>query len=563
MTDLPELSLEQCIARRLMLDIRRFGTGEQAQPVLELPPELARGLAALQPCGVILFRENIRDLAQCRALTAQLRECLSPRLLIGIDQEGGRVTRLPRAQATSFSGNMALAACPEAEREQLARQMGAAQAEELRSLGINVNFVPCLDVNSNPDNPVIHVRAFGDDPELVAGMGTAVVQGVQREGVAACLKHFPGHGATSEDSHTGLPRVDRDLAAARQLDLAPFAAVIAGASPALVMSAHIQYPALDAETLPGTSITRPATLSRAIITGLLREEMGFAGVVISDALDMAAISAVLSPAEAVFECFRAGVDIALMPLLLRSPASFAALDVLVAEVATRVRAGELDEAEVRAGAARVAALQAALRLKPGEPEAGGPEMVGCAAHRQLEQRIAQESITLLHGALAPLMPGSRVHLLMPCADSARAMEQALLALEPGLSISAQSLESLDIASEREQVTAADAYIVGVSEPAVAAVVAGGAEDIAGVVDTNPRAVQLSLLEAAAGTPRTVLMLYSPYPAPAFFNCSEAVLASYDAAPEGADGGPGPAFAALAAVLLGMAPAAGTLPVRLA
>ncbi len=563
MSDLPDLSLEQCIARRLMLDIRLYADEGEPQPVRELPESLAAALVELQPCGVILFRENLASIEQCRALTTSLRERLSPSLLIAVDQEGGLVTRLPRDQVTGFSGNMALAACPAGDREALARQMAADQAEELRALGINLNFVPCIDVNSNPDNPVIHVRSFGDDPEVVAKLGAAVVQGTQSEGVAACIKHFPGHGDTAVDSHSGLPRVERSRQAAEQVDLAPFARVMHDTSPALVMTAHIQYPALDDSLLPGTSTVRPATLSRRIVTDLLRRQMGFAGVVISDALDMGAISQLLAPEDAVVECFRAGVDIALMPLLLRSPASIEALQHLVASIAARTRAGELDEVEVRAGAARVAALQAALRLLPDDGHIDVEAAVGCADHRALERRIAAASLTLLKGEPAVLRPGCRVHLLLPCAATEAAMTAALQMVEPSLVLSSQNLGSLNFAEEQRAAAAADVYLVGVSDPPRSAVAAGGAEDLPAVAaGADPLLLQKVLLDTTPNRQRVAVLLCSPYRAGEFCDCAETVLATYDGSPVGAGFGPGPAFVALAEALAGRSAARGKLPVRL-
>ena len=246
MSHAQNLTLEQCIGLKMMLDIRFFDTGNGAQPVLQLPPQLAQGLADIGPCGVIVFRENLESLAQIQQLTAGIRQCLSAHALIGIDQEGGRVTRLPRKEATSFSGNMALAACPAPENETLARGVGETQAAELKALGINLNFVPSLDVNSDPHNPVIGVRSFGDDPARVAQLGSELLSGLQASGVAGALKHFPGHGDTSQDSHTDLPCVARRRDDAYAIDLAPFSRVIAEAVPAMVMTAHIQYPALDA-----------------------------------------------------------------------------------------------------------------------------------------------------------------------------------------------------------------------------------------------------------------------------------------------------------------------------
>jgi beta-N-acetylhexosaminidase len=553
------LSLAQCLALKLMPDVRYYDTGQGREPVLALPEPLAAALAALQPCGVILFRENLASVGQCRELTSQLRAVLGPGALIGIDQEGGRVTRLPRAEVTSFSGSMALAACRAAERGKLAEAMGAAQAAELRALGINVNFAPSLDVNSNPDNPVIHVRAFGDDPKQVAQLGAAVVRGLQGGSVAAAVKHFPGHGDTADDSHTGLPRVRRDHATALAVDVAPFADVIREASPAMVMTAHIQYPSLDPETLPDTDFTCPATLSRPILTGLLRDTLGFSGVIITDALDMRAISDRLSAEAAVEACFRAGADIALMPVLVRDAASLQCLQALVPHLVDAVRDGRLVEAEIRASAARIQALQARYAL------AGpvGEHCVGCAAHRALEQRIAAGSITRLHGEPWTLAPDDQVYLLMPDRNSAAAMATALREHLPDLAITAHSLEDFDAAREQAGVAAAGTVLVGVSEPVNSAVAVGGAEDLGALADRSPAAAQQWVLQAAAGRRRAVIMLFSPYPAPAFYPDAEAVYATFDGAAEGYGGAPGPAYRALAAVLCGRATADGELPVRLA
>ena len=557
MSNPQELSLRQCIALKLMPDIRFFDRGDGLEPVLELSPELASGLRKLNPGGVILFRENLSSVAQIRALTEQIRSCLSPRALIGIDQEGGRVTRLPRGECTSFSGNMALAACADAEL--LAQQVGAAQARELSALGINVNFVPSLDVNSNPDNPVIGVRAFGDDPDRVASLGAALLAGLQGGGVAGAVKHFPGHGDTCQDSHTDLPRVTRSLSQAQAIDLAPFAQVIRSAAPAMVMTAHIQYPALDSSTLPGTDIVVPATLSRAMMTGLLREQMGYQGVVITDALDMRAISDRFSPAEAVMACFQAGVDIALMPLLLRSPADFEQYEQIIAAVEAAVTSGELDEAELRASAHRVLVLQRQF-ADPGE--ALDTETVGSESHQRLEQAVAQASLTLVAGELPALPAPANVHLLMPGPGSASALAAALIAVAPSLQVSWQSLEQFDPVREQDSARQADLYLVGVSEPASSAVVMGGAEDLASLPDRSPAGVQRAMLAATEGTPRVVLMLNSPYSAMEFKDLAEAVLASYDGASEGIDGEPGPAYRAIARALLGDGSPEGRLPVNL-
>ena len=548
-------SLAQCVASKLMLDLRYYDSGQGQQPVLELIPDLAEELSALRPGGVILFRENLADLEQIQKLTAQIRECLGVNTLIGIDQEGGRVTRLPREACTSFSGNMALAACEEGEA--LARRQGAAQAAELAALGINVNFVPSLDVNSNGDNPVIGVRSFGDDPQRVATLGAALLEGLQAGGLAGSLKHFPGHGDTHQDSHTDLPQIGRSREQAWQVDLAPFAEVIQRANPAMVMTAHIQYPSLDSSTIKGTDTLVPATLSRKMMTDLLRGEMGFKGLIITDALDMRAISDMLSPTEAVKACFQAGVDIALMPLLVRSGESFRQLGEMVEAVVQAVDSGQLDEQEVRTSAARVRALQS--RLATAVAVQGD---IALTEHLKLEQSIAESSLTLLSGQLSPLTEGARVHVLMPGEETASAMREALMLQGLSLEVSHQSLEAFDAGLERDLVGRADFYLMGVSEPATSAVVVGGAEDLPGLAgEQSPAELQQALLQLAKGRPRAVLMLNSPYRASEFQSLAELVLASYDGAPQGFGGSPGPAFKAVARALCGRIALRGSLPVR--
>jgi beta-N-acetylhexosaminidase len=244
--------------------------------------------------GVCLFRKNIDSADQLRRLTAQLREAMGPRALIAIDQEGGSVVRatfLPQAPAA-----MALGA---ANDEALAESVGAAVARGLRSLGVNWNFAPVLDVNNNPANPVIAERSFGADPDLVARLAGAWMRGALREGVACCAKHFPGHGDTHVDSHHALPTVDKSLDELESLELRPFRAVDAPA----IMTAHIVYPQIDPD--------HPATLSHRMLTGVLRERLGFDGVIVTDALMMQAVRQRYGHARAAVLAVQAGADLAL------------------------------------------------------------------------------------------------------------------------------------------------------------------------------------------------------------------------------------------------------------
>ncbi|WP_030379378.1 MULTISPECIES: glycoside hydrolase family 3 protein [unclassified Streptomyces] len=234
---------------------------------------LGEGLAS-----VGLFGRNIASPAQLAALTAQLRAERDD-VLVAIDEEGGDVTRLEVRTGSSFPGNHALGAVDDVElTTEVARELG----RRLAACGVNLNWAPSADVNSNPANPVIGVRSFGADPELVARHTAAYVTGLQSAGVAACTKHFPGHGDTAVDSHLALPRIDADPTVLRERELAPFRAAI-GAGTKAVMSAHILVPALDAQ--------RPATLSGGILTDLLRKELGYEGLIVTDGMEMRAIAA--------------------------------------------------------------------------------------------------------------------------------------------------------------------------------------------------------------------------------------------------------------------------------
>jgi len=215
-----------------------------------------RGLA-----GVTLFGSNIAGRDGLAALSATLRSA-APDVLVSLDEEGGDVTRIDAAAGSPYPGNAALGAIDDVTlTEQIARSIGA----ELAALGVNLDLAPCVDVNSNPANPVIGVRSFGADPWLVARHSATFVRGLQSSGVAACAKHFPGHGDTSVDSHLDLPRVDADRETLLQRELVPFRVAIE-AGVASIMTSHVLLTALDAE--------RPATVSREILIGLLREELG-------------------------------------------------------------------------------------------------------------------------------------------------------------------------------------------------------------------------------------------------------------------------------------------------
>lgn len=261
-----------------------------------VPPDLAQRIAEGRVGGVILFKRNVRDPGQLRTLVAELHSHAPPRvpLLVSIDQEGGRVQRL-RDPWTQWPPMRRYGELDQVEHSEA---LGRALATELREVGCNLNFAPVVDVDSNPDNPVIGDRSFGRNPNVVARHARALMAGMQGAGVAACAKHFPGHGDTAKDSHFELPRIDHELARLRALELAPFRTLIE-AEVASVMSAHVLFPKLDAK--------RPGTLSPAVM-GLLREELNYQGLVFTDDLEMGAVAKHWGPRDRAVLPLEAGCD---------------------------------------------------------------------------------------------------------------------------------------------------------------------------------------------------------------------------------------------------------------
>ena len=375
-----------------------------------LTPDERELLAEGRIAGVCLFGRNVVDREQVGEYVAELRSLAGDDLVAAIDQEGGGVVRMfdvpvpPAAMALGHADDPALT-----------REVAAAAARGLRSAGINLDFAPVADVNSNVLNPVIADRSFGSDPDLVSRHVVAFIEGLQEEGVGATLKHFPGHGDTDVDSHLALPTVRRPLSDLRKVELRPFQAGIQ-AGVAAVMSAHIVLPTLDAQ--------RPATLSEAALTGLLREELGFDGVIVTDALDMRAISDRWPAPVAAVMSLQAGAD---MPLVIGTVAehreTLAAID----------EAGAASRLDLSGPRRRIAALARAFPGASPDPgsawQAGDEETLARAARMGLEER----------GELPRLVPGSRVLLL--ARDEVRASAAAQVVVRPA----APFARALDVA----------------------------------------------------------------------------------------------------------------------
>lgn len=310
--------------------------------------------------AICLFRWNLGSADEVRQLTTDLRAVMGEHALIGIDQEGGSVVRstfLPQAPAA-----MALGASGD---EAQAEEVGAAVARGLASLGINWNFAPVLDVNNNPANPVIAERSFSEDPVVVTRLAGAWMRGSLREGVACCVKHFPGHGDTHVDSHRDLPEVDKSLAALEALEFVPFRA-LRDAAPAM-MTAHIVYPQLDPE--------HPATLSKRVLGTLLREAWGYDGVVITDSLVMKAIHERYGHDRAAVLALQAGADMVMA--LGEQHEQLAAVQAIVAAQAS----GALGAAQLARANARLDALAARYPVRHADYSAAQCERDDDLMHR--------------------------------------------------------------------------------------------------------------------------------------------------------------------------------------
>ncbi|HMD01641.1 MAG TPA: beta-N-acetylhexosaminidase, partial [Candidatus Baltobacteraceae bacterium] len=331
--------------------------------------EVLEALAELAPAGVVLFSRNVSTPEGTRRLVAAIRNAVGESTFVAVDQEGGRVARL-RAGFTPLPSAMAVGACGDPE---LAERLGAAIACDLRRIEADVNFAPVLDLALEPANTVIGTRSFGDDAQRVAALGAAVVRGLEGEGVAATLKHFPGLGASARDPHRELPRIDVALATLRARELVPFQAGFAAGARA-AMSAHALVPAFDR--------AQPATLSARILGDVLRGELGFEGAVFTDALEMQAIAGGAGSARGAVLAVAAGADCVLFG---EGPAAAqAARDALV----DALERGELSDARLRDAAARVARLRSRVK-------AGGERD---APDGEISRATAQRAIAALRGS---------------------------------------------------------------------------------------------------------------------------------------------------------------------
>ena len=333
----------------------------------------------VQPAGVIYFRRNVKTPKQLRALSRSVR-ALYPKdhlPFIGIDQEGGRVARLG-APFTVFPGNRALGQIYEKTgKTSWARFQAGAMASELRSIGVNLNFTPVADIDSNPKNPIIGSRSFGKDPGTVSKLVLATTGAYRSSGVISCAKHFPGHGDTHTDSHKVLPTVKASSQTLLRRELVPFRKAIASGIPA-IMTAHVIYRGLDAK--------RTATLSPIIMDQLLRRKFRFKGVLISDDLEMSAIAAHRSIADAAVDAIAAGVDLLLVCSSLKEAKS------VHQRLKKAVRGEELSLRRVQSALTRIASLRRKYVTGKGARHWGPLPKSGWPRHQRLAAKIQDLSL---------------------------------------------------------------------------------------------------------------------------------------------------------------------------
>jgi beta-N-acetylhexosaminidase len=518
------LSIENAIGQKLMLGFH--GT----QP----PSDVLEMLQRHHVGGVTLFRSmNLEHPAQVRALTDTLQQAArysnQPPLLIGVDQEGGTLMAVPGT--SRFPGNLALGAARSTE---LAYRTGLAIGRELAAMGINVNYAPVCDVNNNPQNPVVGPRSFGSDPQVVAQLAAAVIDGLQAAGVAATAKHFPGHGDVSSDPHYSMAVLPHAAERLRVIEFVPFKAAIRSGVK-LIMTAHIALPEFD------RGYYRPVTLSPRILTELLRGELKFPGVIISDALDMHAIlQGTLNPLEAVCGA-AAGLDLLLMTAFVDQAAIYDSL-------CHAARRGLLTQEALMVSAQRILALKqwVGQQLQP------SLDVVGCAEHVALATEIAEKSITLVRNE-AQLLP-----LRLNSADHIVVIVPQPKDLTPADTSSYDKPALAD--AIRAQHGRVDEVVIPIdpSEAEVAAVadrVAGAALVIAGTINANQHPGQAILINTLIdrGQPIMAIALRMPYDVSAYPRVPTYVCA-YSLQR--------PSLQAVAQALWGQQPFRGQLPVEI-
>ncbi len=400
---LSNMSLRQKITQMMMVDFRKWKSEgeEEATDFTKMNSEVQKIVEDYDFGSVIFFANNIKETEQSYNLTMDLQKAATKDngipLLISADQEGGSVYRL--GSGTALPGNMALGATGDVNNAKIA---GEIIGSELSSLGINTTLAPVVDVNNNANNPVIGLRSYGEDAEMVGKMASAEIEGLAEYNVIGCAKHFPGHGDVATDSHYGLPIVDKSKEELLNNELKPYQVAI-NQGIEMIMSAHILYPQLDNTTVYSEKTKQqeklPSTLSHKILTNLLKEEMGFKGVVVTDAMNMAGIAATYDEVQAVKLAINAGVDLICMPTNITCLEDMSKLDAIIDGVEKAVNDGEIQESRLDDAVTRVLTLKENKGILDWKESNYSLEKalatVGSDENRAKEREIAAKAVTVV------------------------------------------------------------------------------------------------------------------------------------------------------------------------
>lgn len=417
------MTLEQKITQCFMMDFRKWNDNDgKTIDMTVLTDDVSEIIADYQFGAVILFGENIKETGDTLDLTKAMQRSVQSTgglpLLIATDQEGGIVYRL--GDGTALPGNMALCATGDPEN---ATAAGRIIGSELRSLGINTTLAPVLDVNVNANNPVIGIRSFSDDADTVGSFGQAYINGLREYSTIGCAKHYPGHGDTDTDSHTGLPVVDKSLDELTETEFKPFQIAIDQGID-MIMTAHIIYPQVDNTKILSEKTekkeSRPATMSSKFINGILRYKMDFDGVVVTDAMNMEGISDYFTEEQAALESLKAGADLICMPVTgVYDKEQFESrIDAVISRIETSVQTGVLDEARLDEAVTRVLTLKqdnGILDYNENDYSKRDAYLtVGSPEHRELEREISAKAVTLVRNEnnTLPYRGGSGAKVLM-------------------------------------------------------------------------------------------------------------------------------------------------------
>ncbi|MGN7354681.1 beta-N-acetylhexosaminidase [Paenibacillus amylolyticus] len=513
--------------------------------------------------GVIYFARNVESPEQIERLSSGLQQIAKSSgnvpLWISIDQEGGMVARITEGIAL-MPGPMAISAAGSIDD---AYQAAYISGLELKSMGINMNFAPVLDVNNNAANPVIGVRSFGESPQSVAEYGARTIAGIQDAGIAATAKHFPGHGDTDTDSHLDLPIITHDRERVERLELIPFRAAIAEGVDAM-MSAHIYFPALEPERLP-------VTLSHTVLSGLLRQELGYEGMIVTDCMEMDAIAVNYGTVDAAVMAVEAGADLVLISHTAKLQAE--AFEALLAAVRSgRISERRIDESVNRllmykakrgllesgmGGASddevNIVVSNASLPKASNTPALSSWSERNSSLHQEVARRISENSITLVRDQLnmLPLKPERTLVITVATSVTTIADEQLAQTFTLGSALSIYGLDVVDLTVTPEEVTIRSARLLQAAEADDIRQIVVGTYN-AGSPSGDPQCRLIGWIQQL-GKPLAVVALRSPYDLLALPD-AQVYVAAYESRPLAMD--------SVAQALMGRIPFAGKLPVTL-